>query len=304
MLHEPSNPLFGVNNPKGRVIVVGIPMEDTVSFKPGTRFSPGVLRFISPYLEATPTEYLGVEPLGEFRDVGDVPLLQGEAEVNLGRVREVEAGLLGSGLVVNIGGEHTLSLAVAKAIRDRFGELGAFIQFDAHLDLRSEWPLGQGLSHATFGRLLNTEVKPSMYVNLGFRGYDEEELNFAVKLRKSILLDSVELMSISPVGLHEVLSGLTDIKAPIHLSIDMDVFDPTIAPGVGNPESGGVDYWAAYRALSVLMPMVADRLVAVDVVEYSPPNDQSNATASLTLKLIVDIANLYLWSIRCRSARG
>ena len=305
MLHvnEPVNPMFGVSKGNGRVMILGMPMEDTLSFKPGTRFAPMVLRQVTPYLEATPTEWLGYSPLSELNDLGDVSLHQGDVEFNLSRIRSIASELLGRGLLINIGGEHTISLAVARAIRDRFSELGAFIQLDAHLDLRSEWPIGQRLSHATFARVLNSEVKPNLYVNLGFRGFDEEELNYARGLN-SVLLDSVELTAVNYTQLHDLLRIINDIHGPIHLSIDVDVFDPSIAPGVGNPEAGGVNYSTMYKVLEVLMPLIAGRLVAVDVVEYSPPNDVSNVTASLVAKLIVDLMNLYLWYINCRQARS
>ena len=302
-VHEPVNPMFGVSKGNGRIIILGVPMEDTLSFKPGTRFAPMILRQVTPYLEATPTEWLGYEPLSELNDLGDVSLHQGDVNFNLDRIRSVANELLGKGLLINVGGEHTVSLAMARAIRDKFNELGAFIQFDAHLDLRSEWPIGQGLSHATFARILNNEVKPSLYVNLGFRGFDEEELNYARGLN-SVLLDSVELSMIKYTQLHDLLKTINDTNGPIHLSIDIDVFDPSIAPGVGNPEAGGVGYMTIYKALEVVMPLIAGRLVAIDVVEYSPPNDVSNITASLVAKLIVDLMNLYLWSINCRQVKS
>ena len=298
-IHEPVNPMFGVSKGNGRVMILGVPMEDTLSFKPGTRFAPMVLRQVTPYFEATPTEWLGHTPLGELNDLGDVNLHQGDVEFNLSRIRSIVSEILGKGLLINVGGEHTISLAVARAIRDKFGELGAFIQLDAHLDLRSEWPMGQRLSHATFARILNSEVKPSLYVNLGFRGFDDEELTYARGL-SSVLLDSVELSAIGYVQLYDLLRVINDTHGPVHLSIDIDVFDPSIAPGVGNPETGGVGYMAIYKALEVMMPLIAGRLVAIDIVEYSPPNDISNITASLVAKLIVDLMNLYLWGVSCK----
>ena len=297
-VNEPRNPLFGSTS-CGPVKVLGVPMEDTLSFRPGTRFAPGVLRLITPYVEANPTEDLGIDPVGGICDLGDVQLKQGLVNDNLARVVEVEEEVLRRGdLVINIGGEHTLSLAVARAIGRAYGSVGAFIQFDAHLDLRREWPPGQALSHATFARVLLDELRPTIYVNVGFRGYDREELEYA-QSHGAILVDSVEAAEMSLGEFYEVLKPLDGVKGPVHLSIDLDVLDPSVAPGVGNPEEGGLSYLKLYGLLSVVIPMVADRLRAVDIVEYSPPNDVSNITAVLVSRLILDAANLYLWSRGC-----
>jgi len=278
--------------------VLGAPMEDTLSYRPGTRFAPEELRRVSKYIEATPTQYLGIQVPKYVCDVGDLSLSQGAPEFNLSIIEKAaEDALRRWGFIATIGGEHTVSLGVARAIGKTFGRLGAFVQIDAHLDLRKEWA-GQALSHATFARIINEELRPS-YINVGFRGFDDDELRFlnsinglgftsfeVAKLPRAMLVNSIE-------------ESLRGTAGPIHLSIDVDAFDPSIAPGVGNPESGGLTYPDVYSVVRSVIDAVGDRLVAVDIMEYSPPNDVSNMTAVLVLKLILDIFNLIIWRRSC-----
>ncbi len=168
------------------------------------------------------------------------------------------------------------------------------------MDLRKEWA-GQSLSHATFARIINEELRPS-YVNVGFRGFDDDERDFLESINGLgfTSFDVAKLPNRAIVNAIEERLGKVD--GPVHLSIDVDAFDPSIAPGgVGNPESGGLSYADVYSVVRAVIDAAGDKLVAVDIMEYSPPNDVSNMTAVLVLKLMLDIFNLTAWRRTCGS---
>ena len=285
--------LFGIPKCGNGVPILGIPMEDTVSFRPGTRFAPSMIRAWSQYFEFTPTEDLGIDPLGKACDLGDISLLQGMAERNLERISLVVSEAINRwGRVINIGGEHTLSLGVAKAVRESQGSYGIYVHVDAHLDSREEWPVGQQLSHATFVRRIVNEVRPQAIAVLGFRSYDRDEVNFIRGFENSLLLQTRDIKLMSEHELRLIIRGLIDsYPGPIHLSIDVDVLDPSIVPGVGNPEGFGLNYSELLRVVKAILDYGDSRVRAVDIVEYSPPNDPGLMSLPTIIKLILDVLN-------------
>ncbi|ADN51305.1 agmatinase family protein [Vulcanisaeta distributa] len=289
----PQYTLFGVPKCGRGIPILGIPMEDTVSFRPGTRFAPSVIRTWSQYFEFTPTEDLGIDPLEKACDLGDLSLMQGMADKNLERINLVVKDAINTwGRVVNIGGEHTLSLGVARAVRESQGSYGIYIHVDAHLDSREEWPLGQSLSHATFVRHIINQVRPQSLVFLGFRSYDKEEINFVRGLENSTLLSTRDIRSMDYHELRLLIRGVIDsYPGPIHLSIDVDVLDPSIMPGVGNPEGFGLNYGELLRIIKAVLDYGGSRVKAVDLVEYSPPNDPGLMSLPTIIKLILDVLN-------------
>ena len=285
--------LFGIPRCGSGASILGIPMEDTVSFRPGTRFTPGVIRAWSQYFEFTPTEDLGIDPLSKACDLGDISLLQGMVEKNLERINSVVGEAISKwGRVVSIGGEHTLSLGVAKAVRESQGSYGIYIHVDAHLDSREEWPVGQKLSHATFVRHIVNEVGPQAIAFVGFRSYDKDEVNFVRGLGNSLLLPTRDIKLMSEHELRLLIRGLIDsYPGPIHLSIDVDILDPSIMPGVGNPEGFGLNYGELLRVVKAVLDYGGSRVRAVDIVEYSPPNDPGLMSLPTIIKLILDVLN-------------
>lgn len=111
--------LFGVPKCGSGIPILGVPIEDTVSFRPGTRFAPGIIRYWSQYFEFTPTEDLGIDVLSKACDLGDLTLLQGVVDVNVDRIRSVIKETIDKwGRIISIGGEHTMSLGTAKAVNE------------------------------------------------------------------------------------------------------------------------------------------------------------------------------------------
>ncbi|MEM0369247.1 MAG: arginase family protein [Pyrobaculum sp.] len=250
----------------------GAPMEDTLSFRPGTRFGPQKVRSILPYLEYT-TMFGNIST--PMCDLGDIELLKGYPEKNL-KIIENFVKNIGE-LFIMIGGEHTATLAALRVIKPN-----TYIHIDAHLDLRDEWPPGQKISHATFVRRAHEEL--DMYVvYIGPRAYDDIEMTYA----KDAGFYIVEGSDFSRENISDALST---VSGRVYLSLDIDVLDPAEAPGVGTPEAGGL----SYKKLETLIAdvMANTKPVAVDIMEYSPPNDVADITAVKIVRLMLHMASL------------
>lgn len=293
-LQKPTYSLFNLETrlDESRIAILGVPLECSVSFRSGTKFSMKTLRYLSEYVECTATVDLGLDPLIKACDLGDIYLTQ-DLEKDLERiytcVREI---LKRSCKVINVGGEHTLTLSTFKALRDVYEDHAVLIHIDAHLDARDEWPLGRKLSHATFMRRILENHSNISVINLGCRAYDIEEKTF-LEARNAILIPTLTIKKCSDVELRQLIRDyLESYDGYVHLSIDIDVLDPSIAPGVSNPEAQGIDYSRLYSIVEAVLDYSSERLKVIDLVEYSPPNDISSITGILMLKLIIDILNL------------
>jgi len=250
-----------------KVWLIGAPMDDTESFRPGTRFAPQKIREIIPFVEyATP---LGEAPIDMLEDLGDVDLLIGRVEENLARI-ERRVAEVGTPVIV-VGGEHTVTLATIRALRPR-----TYVHIDAHLDMRGEWPRGQSLSHATWLRRAVEETGIHV-IAVGVHAYAEEEAEYA----KSVDAVVIHRKATNPRTIMDALSTATP---PIHVAVDIDVLDPAYAPGVGNPEPGGLTWDELEHVLLATFLYAKPR--SLDVVEYSPPYDCGGVTATRAVAVI------------------
>lgn len=263
------------------VKMVGAPMEDTLSFKPGTRFAPAKIRQVLPYLEYNTAFGNVYSPC----DAGDADLLRGEPVENLRRIE----GLLrrvGPPWVM-IGGEHTATLAALRALRPR-----TYIHIDAHMDTRGEWPPGQKLSHATFVR--NAVEELDIYViYIAVRAFDDEELKYA-KSRGFYVVDGNREISRG-----QILDALSTASGTTYVSLDLDVMDPSEFPAVGTPEAGGL----SFRDLEGIYidVLLSVKPAAVDLMEYSPPYDPSDIGAVKAVRLMLTAVGI-LRKLRSRGS--
>lgn len=276
-------PVFGcVEEERSPLNVIGVPLDYTGTYRPGTRFAPLSIREASCNIELySITADLFLEDVG-FRDHYDVLLPPGDTE----RVAKyIEVGLRGileetsNGLIIILGGEHLLTYFSVKQL---INNIDTLIVFDAHLDTRDEY-LGSKLNHATFLRRLLEDYPDLNIVHIGSRAYSKEELDFAKK---------------SKIKLYNILASLRgDIKLEemgrVYISVDMDVFDPAYAPGVQNPEPLGIDFKTFISILDRIREK-SPRVVGVDIVEVNPLVDASNITSILAAKVALELAGLYL----------
>lgn len=258
---------------KARGVILGVPLDDTGSFRPGTRFAPLHVRLMSRVLEEY-SVYRGKD-LREisYYDAGDLLLTPGNILSSLETIEEKVSSLLEKGKKpFLIGGEHTLTLGAVKGCLKHYKEL-AVIYFDAHADLRSSY-LGVNLSHASVAYILQNLKGVELY-QFGVRSADREELS---RLKKEGLLPFSLLK-----GLKNALQHLEG--RPLYITLDIDVVDPAFAPGVSAPEPGGVSSGELLEIFSCLEPL-KEQVVAFDLVEICPPYDPGQITALLGAKIL------------------
>ncbi|MFQ5657500.1 MAG: agmatinase [Candidatus Methylomirabilales bacterium] len=254
------------------VILFGSPLDLTSSFRSGTRSGPRQIREAGECLEdysfALDRDVRDVKVI----DQGDLELPPGDVEQSLTRIEAAAAAALEKGMpLVSLGGEHLITLPLAKAALARHSDL-ALLQLDAHADLAASYE-GKSLTHATVMRRLAELLGPGRIVQMGIRSATAEELAFAG--------EQTHLFGKSPAEIDQILAWLGE--RPVYLSIDMDVVDPAFAPGVSTPEPGG---WSSTELLQVLSRMGDLNVVGMDIVEVCPPYDSSGITATLAAKVL------------------
>jgi agmatinase len=169
---------------------------------------------------------------------------------------------------VVMGGEHTITLGILEGLGAKAKET-AVVSFDAHLDLRKEF-LGLKLSHTTFMRLINEEVKPAKIVEVGTRAVCKEELTYAKKTGINYFTSQL----IRKEGAAQMTRRLKEELAPyenIYLTVDMDILDPAYAPAVQNPEAEGIE---THTLIDIVCALCDKRVIGFDVVEIAPVYDQ------------------------------
>jgi agmatinase len=254
-------------------VIIGLPMDFTTSFRPGTRLAPFRVREVSEGVE----EYSIYQDRSldeiSFYDAGDVSIPFGNVVESLHRMELTALDLLAMHKkMFSIGGEHLVSLPVIKAYQKSYPEL-VVIQMDAHADLREDY-LGEALSHATVMRHVLQLVGERNLFQLGIRSATREELQYAAKA-SNLYLDCF-------------LTALEEIKdkvggRPTYITLDIDVLDPAFAPGTGTPEAGGV---SSRELIQMLNGLSGLNVVGFDMVEISPPFDVGDNTSILGAKIM------------------
>ena len=251
---------------RGDVVIFGAPYDSTTCFRPGARFGPDGIRLFSENLEEYSPELDKSPEDLEFTDAGNLELPAQPEKM----VEEIYSFVKGVKVPVMLGGEHSVTYPVVKALSERFTEL-TVIQFDAHADLREEYS-GTPYSHACVMRRV-LEIPNTRLIQVGIRSGTEEEFEL---MRESDRITFVREVS----ELAELLSG---VKTPLYFTVDIDFFDPSFAPGTGTPEHCGASPVDFFKAIYKLP---AAEVVGFDVVEVSPPYDPSGITQALAAKLV------------------
>ncbi|EKP94802.1 agmatinase [Thermaerobacter subterraneus DSM 13965] len=267
--------------PEALWVLAGAPLELTVSYRAGTRWGPARIREASYALETySPHLDRDLEELA-IHDAGDIALPLGNLGQSLARI---EAALrrpyAGGKRVLLLGGEHLVTLAAVNAALDRYPDL-VVVQLDAHTDLRDRY-LDEPYSHATVMRRVLDLVGPGRLWQLGPRSGLREE--FQLAREQGRFYHDVEEGADALAG--QLAGPLRGV--PLYLTVDIDVLDPSVAPGTGTPEPGGPDFATLLRALYRLARAGA-RLVGADIVETAPPLDPSGRTEIVAAKIAREI---------------
>lgn len=263
---------------EAQAVIFGMPMDFTVSFRPGARFGPARIREVSIGLEEY-SPYLDRE-LSEVRyfDAGDIPLPFGNAARSVEMIGEFVAKLLADGkFPLGLGGEHLVSWPIIREMAKVYPDLIVF-HIDAHADLRSEYE-GETYSHATPIRKALELLGEGRIYQFGIRSGTREEFQLA---RQKLHLYPYEVLR----PLQEVLPQLAG--RPVYVTIDIDVLDPAFAPGTGTAESGGITSNELLAAIHAIARSDV-RVVGADVVEVAPVYDPTEQTPIVAAKLVREI---------------
>ncbi|MEM2419405.1 MAG: agmatinase [Candidatus Bathyarchaeia archaeon] len=263
-------------------VVLGVPFDVTSTFRTGARFGPNAIRTASLNIE-TYSFRSGID-LEDLRihDLGDLHVST-DTEQTLGRLAKVVREIREAGkMPVVVGGEHTVTLGVLKGLDVDFSQT-AIVSFDAHLDLRNEF-MDLRLSHTTFMRRVNEQLKPAKILEVGTRAVCKEELKYAKKVGIEFFTAHQTRKSGGNEIVNQLLKKLEKCRN-IYLSVDMDALDPAFAPAVQNPEPDGLD---TSTLLDILGGVCDRRVVGFDVVEVTPNFDQG-VTAIQAAKVIFEM---------------
>lgn len=264
------------------IVVLGIPYDGTVSFRPGTRFGPSAIRqeldgleTYSPYLDLDMVDY-------KMCDIGDVEIPFGNTKKVIETIgRDVREILSDGKKTLALGGEHLVSYPIIQSYIERYEDLN-IIHFDAHADLREDY-LGEKLSHATVMRRVYDQMKSidskGQLWQYGIRSGTKDEFEFG---RKYTHMRRFDLE-----GVEDAIKAIAN--GPVYVSIDLDVLDPSTFGGTGTPEPGGVSF---KELISGMLKLRGANIVGADIVELSPHYDQSGVSTAVACKVLREMSLL------------
>ncbi|MEM1546417.1 MAG: agmatinase [Candidatus Methanomethylicia archaeon] len=263
-----------------KFIVVGVPYDGTATFRVGARFAPESIRRISGNMETYSLRAnLDLEDV-KIHDLGDVLCVHGDHNVTLRRIEAVISDLISQNKTpVIIGGEHSITYASVKACN-----ADVVISFDAHADMRDQYPLGLVNTHATVMRRISEMLGSKNIIEIGIRGFCKEELSY---LKKSGILyfTPKHLKTLTVYDVIKSIQSYISRANRVYISIDVDVLDPSIAPGVSNPEPEGL---TTTMLLDIIEDLVSSKVIGFDVVEVCPPYDLNEATSIQATHIIFE----------------
>jgi agmatinase len=268
------------------VAIVGAPMDDLVSARPGARLAPRAIRSAScppgPHLEAK------IDAFAELRivDFGDAPVIPADATVSHDAIETTVGQVLSAGAIpVVLGGDHSITEPSVRACAAAHGPVG-MVHFDTHTDTGAE-VFGVERSHGTFiRRLIDAgQLDASRYAQIGLRGYWPGEKEFSWQAERGIT--SLFAHDVRDLGIHEVVRRAIAAvgPGPVYLTVDVDVLDPAFIPGTGTPEPGGMT--PSELLLGVRTVATELELVGADVVEVIPTGVGTADASALVAERVV-----------------
>lgn len=259
------------------IVLFGVPFDSTTSYRPGTRFGSQAIRNESYGLE-TYSPYQDKD-LSDFKtfDSGDLELPLGDTEKVLDVIKKRAEVILNDGkLPLMIGGEHLITLGSVRAAAMKYPDL-CIIHFDAHADLRDDY-LEVKNSHACVMRRCWEIVGDNKIYQFGIRSGDREEFRWAEE-------GHVRMQKFNLNNLEETIASLQGKK--VYFTVDLDVLDPSIFPGTGTPEAGGLTFMELLDG--ILKVARGCDIVACDVNELSPVYDASGVSTAAAGKIIREL---------------
>ena len=259
------------------MVIFGAPFDSTTSYRPGARFGSSAMRHesfgletYSPYQNRDLTDY-------KIFDGGDLELCFGNSKTALADIENCTEHILADHKIpVLLGGEHLVTLGSVQAVYKKYPEMH-ILHFDAHADLRDEY-LGEPLSHACVMRRCHDLLGDGRIHQFCIRSGEREEFLFAKA--------HTDFHPFDFTGLEPLVCALEESRTPVYLTIDLDCLDPSVFPGTGTPEAGGVSFLQLLKAI-----VSASRLniVGADVNELAPMLDAIGASTAAACKVLREL---------------
>ena len=259
------------------IVLYGAPFDSTTSFRPGARFGPSAMRHESFGLETySPYQDKDLIDISVF-DSGDLELCFGSSEIALSDIQKRAEEILKAGkFPLLLGGEHLVTLGAVRAAAAKYPDLH-IIHFDAHADLRDDY-LGAKLSHACVLRRCHEIVGDGHIHQFCIRSGEREEFQFASR--------HTDFHPFTFEGLEEIVRELKEKQVPVYFTIDLDCMDPSVFPGTGTPEAGGVSFLELLKAIRTVSQA---NLVGADVNELAPMLDASGVSTATACKVLREL---------------
>jgi agmatinase len=268
-------------DPAAEICIAGIPYDLGVSGRRGARFGPAAIRRASHMLIGGDHPTVWHRPAeGDIADIGDffLPLEVACPDLDAARLRalaviEAEAAPLNH--LIALGGDHSVTLALLRALTRRTGRL-ALVHFDAHVDT---WPEvnGERYGHGSpfFHAIEEGLIDPRRTVQIGVRSPVARAVRDWTVGRGVTILSAEDVHERGPQATAARIRAVIG-NAPAYLTFDIDALDPAFAPGTGTPEVGGLATW---QAQAIIRRLAGIDFRGMDVVEVSPPDDHAEITA-------------------------
>ncbi len=271
------------------VALLGVPLDIGTSNRTGTRYGPRQVRaesvLVRPYGMAT-----GAAPFDSFQvaDLGDVAVNPYSLEKSIEIIRAHYESLLAHDVTpVSVGGDHTITLPVLRAVAARHGPV-ALVHVDAHADMNDEM-FGERITHGTVFRRAIEEnlIDPQHTYQIGLRatGYSPADFDWAREQGVTVITAEDCWYRSLAEDLSRIREAIGSLR-PAYLSFDIDGLDPSVAPGTGTPEPGGL---TGSQGLEIIRGCSGLNLIGCDLVEVSPPYDPSGNTALLAANLVFEM---------------
>lgn len=261
---------------ESKIVLLGCPYDGSASFRPGARFGPSAIRKASWGIE-TYSPYFSRD-LTQLRihDMGDLELPLGEKKIAFDLIERALRKILSKKkFPILLGGDHLITLPIIGEILRIHPDLH-LLHLDAHADLREDY-LGETLSHSTVIRKVTEHLGRGRLFQVGIRSGTEEEFKLAKKMGSMVSLNQNSLRS--------MLKRLKN--RPVYVTLDLDLFDPSVLPGVGTPEPGGLTF---KEFISLLKTLNSLHVIGFDIAELTPdydPTQISSVTASVILREMI-----------------
>ena len=279
--------------------IAGLTYDGAVSNRPGARFAPQAVRQASRMLCDATHPLFDTTPLGQLCDAGDLPLPNTDINAMRAALMPQASALLDDYHMVWIGGDHSVTLPILRALHQRHGGPVAIVHFDAHCDTWHDH-FGEPSGHGTWVSEAMREglIIPSATVQIGIRSAAQSEPREYVNTCGGRVFPARELRGLSsPTQLAPLLAEIRGRmqragNPPVYLTLDIDCLDPAFAPGTGTPEPGGM---STDQVLTIIEELADLNWVGMDCVEVAPAYDHAELTSNA--------ASAFIWTYLCGQIR-